>query len=492
MNGTPKFKNSLVAAVITTSSGGGGGGSSLSPDSTNSPQATPTLTPSPSPSMSPTPTPSPTPEPDGDTLGQVVINEIAWMGTSALLSNDEWMELYNTTNQTVDLTGWTLKSLTGTSPDPQITLSGSIGPFGFYLLERTDDTTVSDISADKTYTGALSDTGEMLELRDAFGVLQDKILGDSGWYAGNKNTRSSMERVNPKQSGDNSANWATNNGTTKNGHDATGNPINGTPRAQNSIYVALAPSAITDLVATLNSPLTISWSAPDPGSFNTASLSYDLRYSTTIFSDAASASWWSAATQVASSSLPNVDEKGAPQSAFFNVVHEYGQTLYFALKTKVIHIPTCEVGNGGTVDKCSDISNIGQVSFPIAIDANSWAMLGKDQYHTSFAANIVGPSTTATISWTFEAIGAVSQPVVSAAGNVIFGASDGTLANSKIYSVSASQTSKIASESWYYGTNVSIGTPAVLFDGTVYFGRIGAGGSLVFPVLNSGGTNKWD
>jgi len=37
----------------------------------------------------------------------VVVNEVAWAGTSAS-SSDEWMELYNCGAADIDLTGWTL------------------------------------------------------------------------------------------------------------------------------------------------------------------------------------------------------------------------------------------------------------------------------------------------------------------------------------------------------------------------------------------------
>ena len=36
----------------------------------------------------------------------VVISEIAWMGTTAS-SNDEWIELYNNTSSAIDFAGWT-------------------------------------------------------------------------------------------------------------------------------------------------------------------------------------------------------------------------------------------------------------------------------------------------------------------------------------------------------------------------------------------------
>ena len=195
---------------------------------TKTPTPTPSSTPTPTPTPSPTPTSTPTPEP-----GNIVINEIAWMGTAAsgTGTNDEWIELRNTGGQTVDLTGWTLKAKDGT---PNITLSGSISPSGFYLLERTDDTVISDISADHFYSGALGNGGEHLELRDSSGSLRDSVDASSGWFAGDNATKSSMERVNPSQSGSEAANWQTNNGLIRNGLDKTSNPINGTPRQPNS------------------------------------------------------------------------------------------------------------------------------------------------------------------------------------------------------------------------------------------------------------------
>ncbi len=151
------------------------------------------------------------------------------------MSNDEWIELYNTTNQIIDLTGWTLKSLTGASPDPQIILSQTIQPFGFYLLERTDDTTISDIPTNQVYTGSLLDTGENLELRDSSGLLIDVVRSEGLWYAGDKNGRFSMERINPGKSGDISNNWGTNDGLVRKGLNNDGGLVNGTPGAPNSV-----------------------------------------------------------------------------------------------------------------------------------------------------------------------------------------------------------------------------------------------------------------
>src|SRR3989344_6988032 len=80
----------------------------------------------------------------------ILINEIAWMGNSNS-ANDEWIELKNTTLEGVDLSGWILKSPDGKLNIP---LTGILLSNSFYLLERTDDTSVPNITADFIYKGA--------------------------------------------------------------------------------------------------------------------------------------------------------------------------------------------------------------------------------------------------------------------------------------------------------------------------------------------------
>jgi len=140
----------------------------------------------------------------------VVINEIAWMGTN-ISANDEWIELYNNTNSDIDLNEWKLFAQDGT---PEINLNGKILAKGFFILERTDDTTVSDIPADIIYAGALSNNGEYLQLTDPQDNTLDKVDCSNGWIAGDNKTKQTMERV-----GDN---WQ------------TSKKAGGTPKAENN------------------------------------------------------------------------------------------------------------------------------------------------------------------------------------------------------------------------------------------------------------------
>ncbi len=117
-----------------------------------------------------------------------MLSEIAWMGTDAD-ANNEWIEIYNFGTAPTDLAGWTLTSGSGLS----ISLSGTLGPHGVGVLERSDDATVPTVSALHIYTGALPNTGDSasltLTLRDEDGTVVDEVVGGSDWsLIGGSNT----------------------------------------------------------------------------------------------------------------------------------------------------------------------------------------------------------------------------------------------------------------------------------------------------------------
>lgn len=120
---------------------------------------------------------------------KVVINEIAWMGTTTS-SYDEWIELKNLSEKEIDLSGWSLEI-----SDRRIELKGKVEKGAFYLLERTDDGSVPNIEADLIYTGGLSNGGEDLFLKDDQGNLIDQVKNSQGWKAGNNDNKFTMERL---------------------------------------------------------------------------------------------------------------------------------------------------------------------------------------------------------------------------------------------------------------------------------------------------------
>jgi hypothetical protein len=191
---------------------------------------TPTsVNPTPTGSVTPTGSLTPSPQPTSYPAGTILINEVAWAGTGAS-SSDEWIELMNTTENSIDLSGWIMTD----GGDVQISLTGEIGPHGYYLLERTDDMTVADLSADMIYGGTLSNGGEHLQLLDPSGQTIDSANQDGGgWPAGSSSQRFSMER---RGGGDAPGNWATYTGYGGTAHDAAGGLIGGTPRQTNSLF----------------------------------------------------------------------------------------------------------------------------------------------------------------------------------------------------------------------------------------------------------------
>lgn len=148
----------------------------------------------------------------------IIINEIAWMGTNNS-PQDEWIELYNNLSSPIDISGWKLRSDDGT---PEVILEGKIPAKEFFLLERTDETTLINVKSDLIYKGNLNNKGEHLRLFDSEGKIIDEIDCSNGWFKGDNETKRTMERKDTWIPGENPENW-------QNSQD-TG----GTPKSKNS------------------------------------------------------------------------------------------------------------------------------------------------------------------------------------------------------------------------------------------------------------------
>ncbi len=186
--GTPRQENSegkkeeietatktVVKTTTTTTSSGGGGGGGISINYCSQTSLNQAL------------------------LAPVIINEVAWMGTE-LSSSDEWIELKNVLGEEVNMNGWQLLD-----KDNQIKIvfdaTDIIPANGLYLLERTDDLSVPNIQANKTYSGALSDEDETLRLFNSSCQLVDEVVAQTSWLSGDKDLKKTMER--------DSVNWHT-------------------------------------------------------------------------------------------------------------------------------------------------------------------------------------------------------------------------------------------------------------------------------------------
>lgn len=209
----------------------------------------------------------------------MIISEVAWAGTAAS-STDEWIELKNDGDEAVDLLGWqlvfgdTVIPLGEVAEDTLEVRTTVLEPGEFFILERTNDDSISDLAADLIYKGTLSNAGMLIELRNPQGDVVDSVaMMESGWSAGSASDGDpaycTMERT---ISGD----WAGNNGIICNGLDAEGAPLNGTPGQANSSEVLAQWAPTVEIVfpseegSILSGTEWITWIASDPNGTDSA------------------------------------------------------------------------------------------------------------------------------------------------------------------------------------------------------------------------------
>jgi len=119
----------------------------------------------------------------------VFFSEIAWMGDT-VSANNEWIEIYNDGSSSVGLSSWRIVASDGT---PDFYLSGSIGARSYKVFYRSGG----------DYTGALSNSGETLSLKDSSGQTVDSVTSGSNWSSigGDNNTKETAQY--------NGSNWFT-------------------------------------------------------------------------------------------------------------------------------------------------------------------------------------------------------------------------------------------------------------------------------------------
>lgn len=133
---------------------------------------------------------------------QLVIHEIAWMGTT-LSPDQKWIELYNPGNRPVSMEGWKLRCRERRFV---VDLEGTVAPGDTFLIIREEYPHLPGITADMTFTGEWCDHQVRLLLTDRRGRLVDSV---DRWYAGDAERRATMQRVYPYRAGYTSGSWET-------------------------------------------------------------------------------------------------------------------------------------------------------------------------------------------------------------------------------------------------------------------------------------------
>ena len=165
----------------------------------------------------------------------VVINEIAWAGTSKSKANDEWFELYNNTAEAIDLSSWKVL-VSGEELGFKEINNAVIPAHGYLLWERTNDTSIINVTADIIYTGGLNNDGELIQLINDSDEIIDEVDCSTGWLAGDNEKYRTMKRINSDQPGSLANNWASSLGVAANGRPQGGGIIYGSPGYQNIGY----------------------------------------------------------------------------------------------------------------------------------------------------------------------------------------------------------------------------------------------------------------
>jgi len=160
---------------------------------------------------------------------KVVINEIMFNPSSVSDSRGEWFELYNSSENEIDLYGWTFTD--GNYDSFTIDEELSIKPDGYLVLGRNASEDLNGgVSIDYKYTGMyLSNSDDAIIVYDGCNVLVDSVTYSKGndfpYRAGY-----SMELVNPGFDNIYGGNWALSSSTYGDGDIGTPGRVNSCSR----------------------------------------------------------------------------------------------------------------------------------------------------------------------------------------------------------------------------------------------------------------------
>lgn len=172
---------------------------------------------------------------NGLKMGTVIINEVAWMGSSSIAGVDprqwwryEWAELYNPGAQNIPLDGWILTLYKGEELYFSVPLAGSITAQGYFLIGASDKILGVDVNY-SNLGGKFLNTGMRVLLKDNAENIVDEVdpvrsEASNSWPGGDNKTKQTMERVVVSDTAqpDTASLWQTSKGS------------GGTPKAPNS------------------------------------------------------------------------------------------------------------------------------------------------------------------------------------------------------------------------------------------------------------------
>lgn len=148
----------------------------------------------------------------------VVFSEIMWSGSN-ISSSDEWIELYNNTDSNIDLSNWQITYLKNGVETLMLTIpTGIIPSHGYYLISNnakdhifSKGESVINVDPDLIESSlTLSNTNLLLKLYNGSYLnsdIMDHANDGTSPFAGNNDTKISMERVYPIAKGELAESW---------------------------------------------------------------------------------------------------------------------------------------------------------------------------------------------------------------------------------------------------------------------------------------------
>lgn len=189
----------------------------------------------PTPTSTPTPTITLTPTPTAPLSSQtVIINELMWMGSNGDI-NDEWIELKNVTNSSIDISGWKLVGAANSGGTIVIPSNATIPANEFFLVTNYNSSnSILAIDPDvQTVSINLSNSVLQIILKNASDTVVDTAWnGSSPTVGSNVAPKKSMERNATFGDGSITTNWHTSTGSTNLDAATT---ESATPKAENSL-----------------------------------------------------------------------------------------------------------------------------------------------------------------------------------------------------------------------------------------------------------------
>ena len=181
----------------------------------------------------------------------IVITEVMANPASVSDSYGEWFEIFNTTDSTIDMHGWSIKDLDG---DEHQLLSDEttipILPDEYFILAKNgDESQNGGVNVDYVYNGfSLSNSDDEVILLDASGAIVDEVHYSNGWPF---SSGVAMELHNPLEDNSLIQNWYASTISYGNGDTGSpGIPFDGTLDIEK---VLLNPSSF-DLVSLYPNP----------------------------------------------------------------------------------------------------------------------------------------------------------------------------------------------------------------------------------------------